>query len=434
MILILYHQKPRQQRKAISNHLLAFGKNPNVQVEYWNVAYGLPSVLANCGFDAVLFHFTFFLPNINKKFDHQFRHWGVLKQMNVPKSALVQDEYVNTQSICNFLKEFNVETVFTCLPESLHQIVYPSSYTGVKHFHTVLTGYIDEEFVTSQKDITKSHSNRSMDIVYRARKMPYNLGIFGTYKSKLTDVFLAATSKETFSVDLSNDPNDFIFGDDWFRFVGDSRTILGCEGGASLHDPDGTIRACCNKILNSQANTDFEQVKEICFKNQDEKFPYYAISPRHFEAAILKTCQVLLEGQYNGILQADVHYIPIKKDFSNIDDVMEKIKNIPYCQQMAEKTYEDIVLSGRYNYQYFINFVLQNVLLHSNMNNLDKSEQKALKKLKYLNLHPYLVSPFLYIRMRAIETVKKLIWWTGIDKMLWFKKVEYLLFGSNAVR
>ena len=34
-------------------------------------------------------------------------------------------------------------------------------------------------------------------------------------------------------------------------------------------------------------------------------------SPRHFEAASLRVCQVLFEGRYSGVMEPMVHYIPL---------------------------------------------------------------------------------------------------------------------------
>ena len=45
------------------------------------------------------------------------------------------------------------------------------------------------------------------------------------------------------------------------------------------------------------------------------------ISPRHFEAAAFRVCQVLFEGRYAGVMEPMRHYIPLRKDFSNFDEV-----------------------------------------------------------------------------------------------------------------
>ena len=434
MILILYHQKPRSQREAISKHLLSFAKNSDFKIEYWNVAFGLPPLLAECKFSSILFHFTFFLPNINKKFDDQFSKWKILKDIHVPKAALVQDEYINTSSICRFFREFEVETVFTCLPPELYQTVYPSEYSGLKHYYTVLTGYIDNDFVSEYGKNPVEHGKRKFDVVYRARKMPYNLGVFGTYKWKLTEIFEKKNEEFNLKLDVSNDPNSFIFGLDWYKFIGNSRIIIGSEGGSSLHDPEGTIRACCDKLMLSNPNLSFDEVQSACFGDEDGKFPYYAISPRHFEAAVLRTCQVLIEGNYNGVLKPNENYIPIRKDFSNLDDVFSKMKDVPYCEAMAERTFDSIVKSGNYTYDKFVRFVLSTMNEQTKDRNKPEVNKGALLRLKFLSRHPYVYSPLNYLKLVGAEMIKRIIWKTGCDKKTWFKKIEFFILGRNAVR
>ena len=52
------------------------------------------------------------------------------------------------------------------------------------------------------------------------------------------------------------------------------------------------------------------------------------ISPRNIEAALSKTVQIALIDSYSNIMSPDVHYIPLNKDYSNIDEVIKlKMKN-----------------------------------------------------------------------------------------------------------
>lgn len=397
------------------------------------MAYGIPKIVTQCNFEAVLFHFTFFIPNINVPFDKEFNNWEILKKLEVPKFAIIQDEYVNTESLCRFLKDFKVETVFTCLPSSLYQTVYPLEKSGVKHFYTVLTGYIDEEMV--ENSVIIPHKDRANDIVYRARKMPYNLGTFGTYKWKLTEKFLEKNVGYHLKLDVSNDPNDFIFGEDWYQFVANSRTILGCESGSGIHDPNGAIRTCCEKMTLENPNVDFDTVRDKCFKENDNIFPYFAVSPRHFEAAASKTCQVLIEGNYNGILKADEHYISIKKDWSNLDEVLQRIKQIDYCESMADKAYNDIVASGKYTYKAFVDFIFSKIIHQTEITGKNRQPNMiAINTLHRYAERIYLFSPKLYCKNLLIEYTKRFIWYFNLDKTTWFKKIEFYIFKTNTVR
>lgn len=68
----------------------------------------------------------------------------------------------------------------------------------------------------------------------------------------------------------------------------------------------------------------FQEVYDLFFEDTP-KAPVYSkcISSRHFDAIGTGTCQILLEGRYNDILIPHVHYIPLKADYSNLDEVLE---------------------------------------------------------------------------------------------------------------
>jgi hypothetical protein len=78
------------------------------------------------------------------------------------------------------------------------------------------------------------------------------------------------------------------------------------------------------------------------------------ISPRIFEAILCRTALVLFEGQYSGVITPWVHFIPLKKDFSNVNDVIDKVQDDTFLRQLTDRAYHDIIDSGRYSYRSFI--------------------------------------------------------------------------------
>ena len=59
------------------------------------------------------------------------------------------------------------------------------------------------------------------------------------------------------------------------------------------------------------------------------------ISPRIFEASAFENTLVLHEGYYDGMLQPDLHYISVRKDYSNVRDVVERMKDRSFCERLA---------------------------------------------------------------------------------------------------
>ena len=86
----------------------------------------------------------------------------------------------------------------------------------------------------------------------------------------------------------------------------------------------------------------------------EDKVYYRTISPRHFEAAAFRICQVLFEGHYSGVLEPMTHYVPLKKDFSNIDEVIGLIRDAEVRGELTENAYRDLIASGDWSYRRFV--------------------------------------------------------------------------------
>ena len=55
------------------------------------------------------------------------------------------------------------------------------------------------------------------------------------------------------------------------------------------------------------------------------------------------------------------HFIPLKKDFSNIKDVLNILKNDHITNQILKNAYNDLISSNYYSYSQFISFFDQNI-------------------------------------------------------------------------
>jgi len=362
-ILIVYYQVRKSDRNTIDEHLYAFDRYSGQECHHLNVFFGVPRYITRIPFDLIIYHYTFTSLKWDgaARFRAYLHRFSLLKGLSGYKVAIPQDEYVNSLPTCEYFSQFGIKTVFTCLSAEDFQTVYPREISGIEHYITVLTGYIDERSVQEVSLFSKPHRERSIDIGYRARKLPFWLGRHGVIKWQLTERFQEACRGRSLKADLSNDYRDVFIGKDWYRFLSECRVVLGCEGGASLHDPDGRIRTCVEDYAAKRPDASFEEVQEKCFQGLDGNLHLFAISPRHFEACITRTCQALVEGDYAGIFLPGVHYIEIKKDWSNIGEVLETIGDVDECEKIAERAYRDIVLSGNYTYREFVRSVLDHV-------------------------------------------------------------------------
>lgn len=133
---------------------------------------------------------------------------------------------------------------------------------------------------------------------------------------------------------------------EWAEFLNLASGVIGAESGTNYLDRDGRILARAKAFLRGHPEASFEEVRGVCFENVTEEYVSgKAISSRHFEPIGTKTCQILVRGRYNGILEAGRHYIPVSPDLSDAPDAIAQFKDAAHRQRIADDAY-DHVMSG----------------------------------------------------------------------------------------
>lgn len=362
LVVYAYHRYPI--RKALWNHLYCFEKSPQCRAFYINLRYrSISDWLLNMKFDAVIFETTFTGQRWGRdQFRKVARKAAPIKQIDAPKYIIPQDEFLNTDLLCEFVEEFGIDRVYTSMPRSAWQTVYGSVYPEKTDLEQVLTGYLDDEQVQAINDLA-TEVPRELDIAYRASSQPW-FGRHGMEKSWMAETIERAAKERGLATDISGEQKtekDRLHGDDWFRFLLGARYTIGAEGGTSIHDRDGTIRKATEEFLERNPEASFLEVEEACFPGEDGKNVLHAISPRHLEACVTRTCQILVESTYNGILKPGLHYIELKPDYSNLDEVLELVSSDDRRQEITERAYRDVVESGAYSYEVFVGSVLREI-------------------------------------------------------------------------
>lgn len=145
---------------------------------------------------------------------------------------------------------------------------------------------------------------------------------------------------------------------DWAAYLRKCKGIIGAESGTYyLNERGDLLNRARDYNLNQNRDATFEEVYERFYKNVKKSVSGKSISSRHFEPIGTKTCQVLLEGSYNDILKPDIHYIPIKKDLSNVDEAMRKFKDDTYRHNIAETAYEYVM--DEHTYMHRVKYLLR---------------------------------------------------------------------------
>jgi hypothetical protein len=355
-VLILYCNTTFPMRATIHDHLYAFREYGSFRCFYVNLDLRrLPRYLEAVEFDAIFFHTTFLAKRwFPEVFRAYWRKVEPLKRSRAVKIALPQDEFIHTDILGEFLNEFAIDHVFSVAPESEWPKIYPSVNRERVRFDTLLTGYLSDSTLARINALAAKQGDRPLDIGYRAWRAAPWLGRHGILKAQVNDVFNEESPKRGLTVDISTDPADTFLGDDWYAFLLRCKYTIGVEGGASILDRDGALKAKTEAYTQTHPDADFEEVERHCFPGQDGSLALFAISPRHLEACATRTCQILIEGDYNGILKPERHYIALKRDFSNLDEVLERVRSDQLREIVTRQAYEDIVASGRYTYRHYV--------------------------------------------------------------------------------
>src|SRR6185437_1349650 len=113
------------------------------------------------------------------------------------------------------------------------------------------------------------------------------------------------------------------------------------------------IHAECYRLARADPAMTEEQIYRSVVAPHDGQVSMNQISPKVFEAVRLKTGLILMEGNWSDVLEPFTHYLPIKKDWSNIEDVLTAVMDDKKLAVMTERAHRDLIASGRYSYAQF---------------------------------------------------------------------------------
>jgi hypothetical protein len=335
---------------AIRDHLRALEASPEGHaIVYFNAHFPVPGWLKGMPFDAVLLHTTLLCMRWSEIFPSWSRRLDWLAGLSCVKAAIPQDEYDHSQVLDEWLARLGVTDVFSCLHPRHWPLLYPTLH-GRARFHRCLTAYIDGGAAERWRPRLLPLARRPVDIVYRATRLPFHFGSQGQLKHQIAERVAEAAARHGLSTDISTRPEDTILGDAWYGFLARGRAVIGCESGSSVLDRRGEVAARIREILSENPHLDFSEVSRRMPEGWDSH-RFFALSARHLEAVVTRTCQVLVEGEYDGVLLPDVHYIPLARDFSNLDEVMERLRDHARMQEMADRAYEDLYLRGDFTFR-----------------------------------------------------------------------------------
>ena len=138
---------------------------------------------------------------------------------------------------------------------------------------------------------------------------------------------------------------------EWARYLNGCHGIVGAESGTYYLQRTGDALKCSKRYLRRRPDASFDEVFRHCFAGAEHVLNGKAVSSRHFEPIGTRTCQLLIEGRYNDILEADRHYIAVKPDLSNIGEAIDRFKDPAYRRGITTAVYEHVMSRHTYDHR-----------------------------------------------------------------------------------
>ena len=349
-VLVLYqHTAPGPMRSALRQKVRVLeGSATSHEIVYWNAGYSVPRAIRRLEVDAVILDNTLLVARWAPEFPARRPTFDWLADVSALKIAFPQDEYNHAHVLDDWLADLGVDVVFSVFGPEHRELLYPRLGARAR-FEKCLTGYVDELDVSRHAAAVLPHDRRALDLAYRAQALTPRFGRLGELKHSVADAVAPTARAAGLRVDVSTDPRDAVLGDRWFPFIASARAVLGSESGASAIDRRGELLAAERAMLARQPDLSFADFDAAMPAGWDGELPG-SVGPRHLEAAAARTCQVLVEGHYDGVLEPEVHYLPVRADGSNAAEVVERLGDRELVEATATRAYADLVLSGRYGY------------------------------------------------------------------------------------
>ena len=346
-ILLLCDDRP-VRANTVRDHIDALVRFSRHQVRPFNPLSMRRSLALELGdFDAVVIHYSVDLSDslhVSPHFRDRLRRFRGLKV------EFLQDDYRWVDRTTAAARDAGIGVLFTIAPEPAAGLLYDERLPGVRRVLT-LTGYVPDNLMGLP---VKPLAERTLDVGYRARALPFWFGRLSQEKVWVGQRFAELAPRYGLRCDIAWHEHDRIYGQQWIDFMSSCRATLGCGSGASIADFDGSAERAVQGYLRDHPAASYEEVHDAVLRPYEGKVVVDVVSPRVFEAAALGTAMIMFPGDYSGVVSPREHYIVLEEDFSNMDEVVEKLRDGGLVSAMTARTHHDVIESRRWSYQAFV--------------------------------------------------------------------------------
>lgn len=232
-----------------------------------------------------------------------------LDPVRAARIACPLDEFLANGTLNDLIDKAGIDRVYSAAPASVWPSLYPRSFARGAVL-TMLTAYLDDGLYRAAREPVRP--NRRLWLGYRTCEADPRFGAIGALKAEIGERAADWARARGLATDVRGVGQGIKLGDAWLKFLRQTRITVGVEGGSDILDRDGNL-----------ATTHRARDPLPASSNQSRPLGLRALSPRHLEAAACGVAQVLVEGDYSGVLEPGRHYLPVRRDLANLEDQLE---------------------------------------------------------------------------------------------------------------
>jgi len=359
-VLVVYHRpdyrlttRPFADAATVREHIHSVREHSRFHVWELNTDLGFPSGLRRLRPEVIFLHYSLFGSGHYLVGD---RMTEFLAASDAMKVACFQDEFYFCRKRFAFVNDAGIDLVLTHVHEQDIPAVW-GRYAPRTRARFNYPGYVAAEMLDAAARYALPDERRDIDVGYRGRPLQPFMGSGALEKVEIGERFAALAKATNLTVDIDTSEQGRHYGDAWYGFLGRCRAVLGVESGTSYLDLEDEVYSDYQQRLADGRPVTLEALQQGPLGRWDHNYSYRTISPRHFEAAAFRILQVLFEGEYSGVLAPMVHYVPLKKDFSNFDEVVALINDPAARHEITANAHRDLIASRTYSYESFVNAI-----------------------------------------------------------------------------
>lgn len=317
--------------------------------------YGYPSALASSPlFDVTACNFGAITPKrwldrwralYNKSYDavvmlhttsHQMYYFWqeALRKFGVPVVWFICNEFRGMPSKMDFAREIGIAMLVTQSLSPKVTNIY-REHLGCKILGLPNSGF-DDTIYRPGPPI----SERGIDVGYRITESPPWIGHWD--RETIAEAF-NTVSTDRFNLDIAVGSLMRLPWKKWRHFLQSSKTQLCVPSGGEIFELTDETRLKIESYLKDNPNAEREVILSL-LPPKIERTRLRILNSRILEAAATRTPQIMYKDEFDGPMQPDIDYIALDKSHDNLDDVLDRIEDFKYLEEIANncaRTLED---------------------------------------------------------------------------------------------